>query len=109
MHKRIPYPDLLHELDLPNPLALEDLVTQSIYAEVLQARLDQRGSFVEVDWTVGRDVRPVATKSAAEGSDPPATVVSVDQLRSALSNWSERIRETLTFVDGEISRLREDE
>lgn len=56
--KYIPYTDLLNELDMTNTRQLEDLLISAIYANVIRGKLDQQNSRLEVDWTIGRDIRP---------------------------------------------------
>jgi len=55
--KRIPYDVLLKELYVDNVSDLEELIIEAIYCKVISGELDQYGGYVEVDWTIGRDVR----------------------------------------------------
>ncbi|XP_033218581.1 COP9 signalosome complex subunit 7b isoform X2 [Belonocnema kinseyi] len=57
--KCIPYSVLLEELDIKNVRDLEDLIIEAIYADIINGKLDQRNSQLEVDFAgLGRDVRP---------------------------------------------------
>lgn len=56
--KRIPYDILLKELNVNNVRDLEDLIIEAIYSDVVTGELDQESGYLEVDWTVGRDVGP---------------------------------------------------
>lgn len=56
--KFISYNTLLNELDMKNIRELEDLLISAIYADIVQGRLDQQNSRLEVDWTIGRDLTP---------------------------------------------------
>uniref|UniRef100_H2YE37 PCI domain-containing protein n=1 Tax=Ciona savignyi TaxID=51511 RepID=H2YE37_CIOSA len=55
--KYVSYPLLLKELHMNNIRELEDLLISAIYANIIQGRLDQQNSRLEVDWAMGRDVR----------------------------------------------------
>lgn len=56
--QRIPYSKLLQELDLKNLRELEDIIIDVIYADIVRGKLDQKNSRLEVDYTVGRDIKP---------------------------------------------------
>ncbi|GLV32414.1 COP9 signalosome subunit 7 [Carabus blaptoides fortunei] len=56
--KCIPYSVLLEELDIKNVRDLEDLIIEAIYADIIQGKLDQKNSQLEVDYAIGRDFRP---------------------------------------------------
>ncbi|XP_050050506.1 COP9 signalosome complex subunit 7b [Dermacentor andersoni] len=56
--KCIPYSTLLKELDMKNLRELEDLIIDVIYADVVRGKLDQKNNQLEVDYTIGRDIRP---------------------------------------------------
>ncbi|XP_067402016.1 COP9 signalosome complex subunit 7a [Emydura macquarii macquarii] len=55
--KCIPYTMLLEQLQLKNVRQLEDLVIEAVYADVLRGSLDQRNQRLEVDYSIGRDIR----------------------------------------------------
>lgn len=48
---------LLEQLQLKNVRQLEDLVIEAVYADVLRGSLDQRNQRLEVDYSIGRDIR----------------------------------------------------
>lgn len=56
--KYIPYTALLEELDISNVRELEDLIIEAIYADIIHGKLDLKNQHLEVDYTIGRDVRP---------------------------------------------------
>jgi COP9 signalosome complex subunit 7 len=56
--KSLPYSLLLAQLDIGNVRELEDLVIESIYAGIIKGKLDQKEQRFQVDWTMGRDIRP---------------------------------------------------
>ncbi|XP_067006696.1 COP9 signalosome complex subunit 7b [Anabrus simplex] len=55
--KLLPYATLLQELDIANVRELEDLIIESIYCGIIHGKLDQKNRQLEVDYTIGRDVR----------------------------------------------------
>uniref|UniRef100_UPI00398F82EC COP9 signalosome complex subunit 7a isoform X1 n=2 Tax=Pristiophorus japonicus TaxID=55135 RepID=UPI00398F82EC len=63
--KCIPYSVLLHELEMKNLRELEDLIIEAIYADIVQGKLDQRNQLLEVDYSIGRDIRPQDISSMA--------------------------------------------
>lgn len=54
----MPYSLLLGQLDIGNVRELEDLIMDSIYAGIIKGKLDQKEQRFQVDWTMGRDIRP---------------------------------------------------
>ncbi|KAL0277164.1 UNVERIFIED_CONTAM: hypothetical protein PYX00_004534 [Menopon gallinae] len=56
--KCIPYSVLLQELDVNNVRDLEDLIIEAVYSDIIQGKLDQKNSQLEVDYAIGRDIRP---------------------------------------------------
>jgi len=48
---------LLTELDLQNLRALEDLIIEAIYTDIIRGKLDQKNQQLEVDFALGRDIR----------------------------------------------------
>eukprot|EP01116_Phalansterium_solitarium_P016126 TRINITY_DN3672_c0_g1_i1.p1 TRINITY_DN3672_c0_g1~~TRINITY_DN3672_c0_g1_i1.p1 ORF type:complete len:278 (+),score=37.63 TRINITY_DN3672_c0_g1_i1:88-921(+) len=72
--KVIPYAVLQQALDIAEVRELEDLIIDSIYQGVIAAKLDQRQSQLEVEYTMGRDLRPAA----------------LDEMVQILGGWHER-------------------
>jgi len=58
VEKSIPYSVLLSELSLENVRELEDLIIDCIYAGIIKGKLDQKEQRFQVDWAMGRDIRP---------------------------------------------------
>jgi len=56
--KSLPYSLLLGQLDIGNVRELEDLIIESIYAGIIKGKLDQKEQRFQVDWSMGRDIRP---------------------------------------------------
>ncbi|KAF2365450.1 Proteasome component (PCI) domain [Trinorchestia longiramus] len=50
--------NLLKELCLNSRRELEDLIIEAIYADVLHGKLDQKNGVLEVDFALGRDIKP---------------------------------------------------
>jgi len=86
--KCIPYQTLQRELQIPNVRELEDLIIEAIYAEIFQGKLDQSRGFLEIDTTIGRDIRkddiPVITTTLESWCD------ACENMLVALSNQIER-------------------
>jgi len=55
--KCIPYTMLLKELDVKVVRDLEDLIIEAIYSDIIQGKLDQKNSQLEVDFAIGRDIK----------------------------------------------------
>jgi COP9 signalosome complex subunit 7 len=45
-------------LEIPSIRALEDLIIDAIYAELIRGKFDQKSQQFEVHYTLGRDLRP---------------------------------------------------
>ncbi|KAL4120071.1 hypothetical protein QTP88_012810 [Uroleucon formosanum] len=84
--KRIPYDVLLKELDVDNVRDLEDLIIEAIYSNVVSGELDQQSDYLEVDWTVGRDV----------GSN------DIDNMIDTLQQWCDSCESVLSTVQARI-------
>ena len=56
--KRVPYATLQVDLDITNVRDLEDLIIDTIYAGLLDGRLDQANAVLNVKSCMARDVRP---------------------------------------------------
>jgi len=81
-HKVIPYNVLLQQLDILNVRELEDLIIECIYQGIIRAQLDQKHSQLEVDFAIGRDIRPD----------------QIDQMMSVLASWVQRSDTLLTSI-----------
>jgi COP9 signalosome complex subunit 7 len=55
--KKVPYTVLLSELSLSNVRELEDLIIDTMYAGILEGKLDQANGFLNVKQAMSRDVR----------------------------------------------------
>lgn len=70
-NKVIPYQTLQQYLDISNVRELEDLIIDSIYANLIGGKLDQKSKQLEIDFAIGRDLRPN----------------QIDGMLNILSNW----------------------
>ncbi|VVC32436.1 Proteasome component (PCI) domain [Cinara cedri] len=84
--KRIPYDILLKELNVNNVRDLEDLIIEALYSDVFTGELDQQSGYLEVDWTVGRDVAPN----------------DVDTMIDTLQQWCDSCESVLSTVQARI-------
>lgn len=85
--KRIPYDVLLKELNVDNVRDLEDLIIEAIYSNVVTGELNQESDYLEIDWTVGRDV----------GTN------QIDTLVDILQQWCDSCESVLSTVQARIS------
>jgi len=74
VQKSIPYPTLLQELGLEQVRDLEDLIIDCMYAGIIKGKLDQHEQRFQVDWAIGRDIRPG----------------QIDDMVKVLSAWCDR-------------------
>nr|CAI5865488.1 unnamed protein product [Callosobruchus analis] len=86
--KRIPYNTLLVELDISNVRDLEDLIIEAIYADIVRGKLDQKNSQLEVDYAIGRDIRPK----------------DIDVIVNCLQDWCSACEGVLGCVESQIQR-----
>lgn len=56
--KSIPLATLGNQLGITNNRELEDCIIEAIYADVIHGKLDQKNGVVEVDYAIGRDIKP---------------------------------------------------
>jgi len=84
--KCIPYSKLLKELDMKNLRELEDLIIDVIYADIVRGKLDQKNNRLEVDYTVGRDIKPT----------------DVDIVIQVLQDWTDSCETVLSNIENQI-------
>lgn len=84
----IPYSLLLDEVEIKNVRDLEDLIIDAIYADIIRGKLDQKNSYLEVDFAIGRDFRE---------EDLSAMI-------STLQEWCDSCESVLSEVDAQIVR-----
>jgi len=90
--KLIPYATLQEKLGLESIREVEDLIIEGISCGIMTGKLDQKNSYFEVDFVIGRDIQP---------SDF-AGIIGV------LSGWCESCDSMLTSVESQIDKLNDD-
>ncbi|KAA1107440.1 hypothetical protein PGT21_013931 [Puccinia graminis f. sp. tritici] len=123
-HSRIiPYNELMEELEIDETQALEELIIDGIYSGLLGGRLDQKYSRLEIESSVGRDVRlrrpldakPKSTSMTTDGdvdmdtNDGPLVLPSntLAELHSKLASWRESSGQLLEQLDARINLIRQ--
>lgn len=86
--KYISYEVLLKELEISNLRELEDLIIEAVYADIIHGKLDQKNKQLEVDFAIGRDIKPEMVN----------TVVSV------LQDWCDGCESVLHSIEKQIQR-----
>ncbi|XP_078615797.1 COP9 signalosome complex subunit 7b-like [Branchiostoma floridae x Branchiostoma japonicum] len=86
--KCIPYSTLLQELDMKNLRELEDLIIETVYADIIGGKLDQKNQQLEVDYAIGRDIRPEA----------------IEEIVNTLQEWCNGCEQVLAGIETQISR-----
>jgi len=84
--KSIPYSVLLTKLDIKHVRELEDLIIDSIYTGVISGKLDQKEQRFQVDWCMGRDVRPG----------------ELEEMVHVLNQWCEKSENLLKSIEDKI-------
>lgn len=85
--KYLPYEKLRQELCIENNRKLEDLLIQAMYEGIIQGRLDQLNSRLEVDWSEGRDVK----------------YTDMHQIISTLENWCAGCESQLSEMSAQVN------
>merc|ERR1719282_1922409 len=88
-NKMLAYNLLMSELDINTVRELEDLVIEGISAGVVQGKLDQKSSHIEVDYVIGRDIRK---------SD-------IGSIVSVLTAWCDNCDNMLRGIEGQVERV----
>lgn len=87
-NKCIPYNLLLVELDITNVRDLEDLIIEAIYCDIVHGKLDQKNKQLEIDYAIGRDIRPE----------------NVTQIVGTLQEWCDSCETVLKCIEDQINR-----
>jgi len=110
-HKVIPYTVLLQQLDIPNVRELEDLIIDCIYQGVIKGKLDQKFKQLEVDFAIGRDIRPgqimqMMSILAAWGSRSDAILNAITQRIAYSAQAHEVTRKERTDFEQRLEALK---
>ena len=93
------YSTLLHHLSLSEARELEELVISTIYAGLIDAKLDPKNELVRINSVAAlRDVAP--------GTDTHSDAIG--NLLSNLQAWAGRCEATLLSLEAQMSKLRAD-
>src|SRR6202012_5142873 len=72
---------------------LEDLIIDAMYQDVIRGKLDQQRETFEVEWSMGRDVRPE----------------DMQELLAALNNCNRFIGALWVSMDNRIRKIKEEQ
>lgn len=86
--KFVYYDSLKSSLGLDNLRQLEDLIIEAIYADILQGKINQKEKRLEVDFVVGRDIKPEM----------------IETIIDTLQNWSAKCEAAMVNLDVQSSR-----
>ncbi|XP_078393785.1 COP9 signalosome complex subunit 7a [Cetorhinus maximus] len=109
--KCIPYSVLLLELELKNLRELEDLIIEAIYADIVQGKLDQRNQVLEVDCSIGRDIRPQDISTMARTlqewcNSCEAVLIGIEDQIGRADQYKEHQLKVKQQVESEIVNLK---
>lgn len=110
-NKVIPYTVLLQQLDIPNVRELEDLIIECIYQGVIKGKLDQKHKQLEVDFAIGRDIRPGQLQQmmnvlAAWGNRSDAVLNAITQKIAYTQQAHEQSRKERADFDQRLEALK---
>jgi len=110
-NKVIPYTLLLQQLDIPNVRELEDLIIECIYQGVIKGKLDQKQKQLEIDFAIGRDIRPGQVAQmmnilAAWGSRSDAILSAITQKITYTAQAHEQSRKERADFDQRLEALK---
>ncbi|KAI8816070.1 uncharacterized protein EV422DRAFT_501661 [Fimicolochytrium jonesii] len=88
-NRTLNYDLLLKYLDIPNVRELEDLIIDAIYQDLIRGKLDQSKKCLEVEFAMGRDLRPE----------------QATQIMALLSAWCRTSETILTTIDANIAHI----
>ncbi|KAI8921897.1 hypothetical protein DFJ77DRAFT_505664 [Powellomyces hirtus] len=88
-NRTLGYDALLQYLDIPNVRELEDLVIDAIYQDLIRGKLDQKKHCLEVEYAMGRDLRPEEET----------------RLLAVLGAWSRTSENMLQTIETNISNI----
>lgn len=90
-NKCLSYALLLKELDIKNVRELEDLIIEVIYADIVRGKLDQKNQQLEVDYAIGRDIRPE----------------SISEVISVLQEWCSGCETVLQGIETQVLKANQ--
>jgi len=90
--KLIPYSELQEKLGLESVREVEDLIIEGISCGIMTGKLDQKNSYFEVDYVIGRDIQPA----------------DYNGIISVLNGWCDTCDSMLTSVESQIDKLNDE-
>jgi len=90
--KLIPYSKLQSELGLESVRDVEDLIIEGISCNIMNGKMDQKNSWFEVEYVMGRDIKQ---------SDFGGIV-------TVLSNWCDTCDSVLSSIETQVEKLNQD-
>ncbi|KAI8813469.1 hypothetical protein BJ742DRAFT_788417 [Cladochytrium replicatum] len=84
------YSMLLEYLELANVRELEDLIIEAMYEDVVRGKLDQKRGCVEMEYAMGRDLRPD----------------DIQQLANRLESWSNSTDGVLSSISAIVNMVQ---
>ncbi|XP_028665748.1 COP9 signalosome complex subunit 7a [Erpetoichthys calabaricus] len=109
--KCLPYSLLLKELEMKNVRQLEDLLIEAVYADIIQGKLDQRNQQVEVDCSMGRDLRRGELAGISQTlqewcSGCEAVLAGIEEQVTRANQYREQQLKVKQQVETEVSNLQ---
>lgn len=86
--KFLSYKELSEELCISNQEELEDIIIAAIYQNVIEGRINQLNSRLEVDWCIGRDV----------------TKTDMTHILLTLQNWCSNCEKLMKGIEQQIEK-----
>jgi len=110
--KVIPYSTLLAELEVGNLRELEDLIIECLYQGLVSGKLDQKAKQLEVDTSMGRDLKPgqldTITQTLQLWSQKSSSLLKVIEEKINYANWvHEENRKAKAEFDQKIDNIKQ--
>jgi COP9 signalosome complex subunit 7 len=78
-------------LEVSNLRELEDLIIEVVYADIIRGKLDQKHQQLEVDYAIGRDIKPE----------------NIGEIISVLQDWCHGCEALLVNIEQQVKRSNE--
>lgn len=111
-HKRLTYELLSKELSTSNVRELEDLLIDAIYSNIIDGKMDQKNSCIEIESTIARDIRKDQLQSMltilSDWCDKCDNMIATMETQMQSANQSKVTNFRLNQdLDSKIAKLRE--
>jgi len=109
--RMIPYHELQEKVDIKNVRELEDMIIDCIYQGLIKGKLDQKSKHLEIDFAIGRDLRPgqiqLMKHVLSEWCDRSDLLLrTLEEKIVQAVNYQERQKEHKTAFEKRIEDLR---